>query len=69
MKQIVNIKKITIDSDLKVAVVMEFIASNKESKENVFNLIGMQGEIIEASFMPSQEELPIGKMSLIAAEE
>jgi len=59
MRQLVNIKKVTIDSDRKVSVQVEFLASNSESKENVFSLIEMQGDVVEASFMPSQMELPI----------
>jgi hypothetical protein len=60
MKQIVNIKRVSVDSDLKVTVTLEFIASNTVSKENVFHLIEMQGDVVEASFEPSQQELPIG---------
>ena len=62
MKQIVNIKKVSVDSDLRVTVTLEFIASNGASKENVFRLIELQGDIVEASLMPSQQELPIGDM-------
>lgn len=60
MRQIVNIKKVSVDSDLRVTVVLEFIAANGASKENVFRLIELQGDVVEASLMPSQEELPIG---------
>ena len=59
MKQIVNIKKVSVDSDLKVTIQVEFIASNREAKENVFKLIGMQGDVVEASFDPSQQDLPL----------
>jgi len=60
MKQIVNIRRVSVDSELKVTVTLEFIASNPQSKENVFSLIEMQGEVVEASFEPSQQGLPIG---------
>lgn len=62
MRQIVNIKKVSVDSDLRVTVTLEFIASNGASKENVFRLIELQGDVVEASLMPSQQELPIGEM-------
>lgn len=61
MKQLVNIKRVQVDSELKVSVVIEFIAGDKSSKENVFNLISMQGDVVEASFMPSQQDLPMDK--------
>lgn len=61
MRQIVNIKKVSVDSELKVTVQVEFIASSREAKENVFQLIEMQGDVIEASFEPSQQELPLPK--------
>ena len=61
MRQIVNIKKVSVDSELKVSVLVEFIASNREAKENVFSLIEMQGDVVEASFEPSQQELPLPK--------
>lgn len=61
MRQVVNIKKVSVDSDLRVTVVLEFIASNAASKENVFRLIELQGDVVEASLMPSQQELPIGE--------
>lgn len=60
MKQIVNIKRVQVDSELRVTVVLEFMATNLQGKENVFSLIGMQGDAVEASLMPSQQELPIG---------
>jgi|GEM_PF-3375653 len=60
MRQVVNIKKVSVDSDLRVTVVLEFIASSGASKENVFSLIEMQGDVVEASLTPSQQELPIG---------
>lgn len=60
MRQIVNIKRVQVDSELRVTVVLEFMATNLQSKENVFSLIEMQGDVVEASLMPSQQELPIG---------
>ena len=60
MKQIVNIRRVSVDSELKVTVTLEFIAVTPESKDNVFHLIGMQGEVVEASFEPSQQGLPLG---------
>ncbi len=62
MRQIVNIKKVSVDSDLRVTVTLEFIASNAASKEKVFRLIELQGDVVEASLMPSQQDLPIGDM-------
>jgi signal peptidase I len=59
MKQIVNIKRVQVDSELKVTVIIEFIAADKESKENIFSLIGMQGDVVEASFLSSQQTLPV----------
>ncbi len=59
MKQLVNIKKVSVDSDLKVSVIVEFIASNRESKENVFELIELQGDVVEALFEPAQQRLPV----------
>jgi len=59
MRQIVNIKKVSVDSELKVTVTVEFIASNRESKENVFNLIELQGDVVEVSFEPAQQRLPM----------
>ncbi len=60
MRQFVNIKKVSVDSELRVTVTVEFIASNRESKENVFELIELQGDVVEASFEPAQQKLPVG---------
>jgi len=60
MRQVVNIKKVSVDGDLRVTVTLEFIASNSSSKENVFRLVELQGDVVEASLIPSQQELPIG---------
>jgi hypothetical protein len=62
MRQIVNIKKVSVDSDLRLTVILEFIASIGARKENVFRLIELQGDVVEASLMPSQQDLPIGDM-------
>ncbi|MEM7828702.1 MAG: hypothetical protein QW561_05110 [Candidatus Aenigmatarchaeota archaeon] len=61
MRQLVNIKKVSVDSELKVSVVVEFIASDRDSKENVFNLIELQGDVVEASFVPAQKNLQFEK--------
>ncbi|MEM7827853.1 MAG: hypothetical protein QW561_00780 [Candidatus Aenigmatarchaeota archaeon] len=61
MRQLVNIKKVSVDSELKVSVVVEFLASDRDSKENVFNLIEMQGDAVEASFEPAQKNLQFEK--------
>lgn len=60
MKQLVNIKKVAVDSELKVTVTVEFIASSRESKQNVFDLIELQGDVVEVTFEPAQEKLPLG---------
>jgi len=59
MRQLVNIKRVQIDSELKVTVILEFMAKGHDGKENVFSLIKMQGDIVEASFLPSRQELPL----------
>lgn len=59
MRQLVNIKKVSIDSELKVSVIVEFIASGRDERENVFELIEMQGDVVEASFKSAQMELPV----------
>lgn len=59
MKQVVNIKKVAIDSELKVTVQVEFIAANTETKQRVFDLIGLQGDIVEVEFQPAQQSLPL----------
>lgn len=61
MRQIVNIKRVQVDSELKVTVILEFMVASLKSKENVFRLIEMQGDVVEASLMPSQQDLPIGE--------
>jgi len=58
MKQIVNIKKVSIDSDLKVTVQLEFTASDKTAKENIFKLIQMQGEAVEITIEQAQLQIP-----------
>lgn len=59
MKQVVNIRKVSVDSELKVSVIVEFIASDRVSKENVFRLIEMQGDAVEVSFVSAQQGLPM----------
>jgi len=59
MRQMVNIKRVQVDSELKVTVILEFMAEGHDGKKNVFSLIEMQGDIVEASFVPAQQELPI----------
>jgi hypothetical protein len=54
VKQIVNLKKVVVDSDLKVSLTLEFIAADRAGKERVFELIKMQGEVLEASFEQAQ---------------
>lgn len=55
--QLINIKKVSIDSELKVAVTIEFMATEEQSKENVFRLIQLQGDIAEMTVRPAQGEL------------
>ena len=63
MRQLVNIKKVSIDSDRKVSVLVEFMATNRESKDNVFSLIEMQGEVTEVSFEPAQQSMPFDELN------
>ncbi len=58
VKQIVNLKKVVVDSDLKVSLTLEFIAADRAAKERVFELIKMQGEVLEASFEQAQVSMP-----------
>jgi hypothetical protein len=58
MRQIVNIKKVSVDSELKAVVQLEFIASDRTAKENIFELIQMQGDAAEVIITPSQLLLP-----------
>jgi len=58
VKQIVNLKKVVVDSDLKVSLTLEFIAGDRAGKERVFELIKMQGEVLEASFEQAQVPMP-----------
>lgn len=58
VKQIVNLKKVVVDSDLKVSLTLEFIAADRVGKERVFELIKMQGEVLEASFEQAQVSMP-----------
>ena len=55
--QLVNIKKVAIDSDRKVAVTIEFLATDDKARENVFKLIDLQGEMAEMTVRPAQGEL------------
>lgn len=57
MKQVVNIKKVAVDSELKVTIQLEFIAANAQSKENVFSLIALQGDVAEVTVIKAQKEL------------
>ncbi len=58
MRQIVSIKKVSIDSDHKVSVLVEFMAATRESRDNVFRLIEMQGEAVEVSFIIAGQDVP-----------
>jgi hypothetical protein len=57
MRQLVNIKKVSIDSDRKVSVLVEFMATSRESKDNVFGLIELQGTAVEISCEPAQQDM------------
>lgn len=57
MKQIAVIKKVSIDSDLKVSILFEFVADNVDSKNNIFEIVKMQGNAVEISL--SQSQLPL----------
>jgi len=61
MRQVMNIKKVSIDNELKVTITLEFTASGNESKENVFELIRMQEDMVEVSFELPQQELPTNR--------
>jgi len=56
-KQMVNIKKVSADSDRKVSVTIEFLATDEQSRENVFKLFDLQGEMAEMTVKPAQGEL------------
>ena len=56
-KQMVNIKKVSADSDRKVSVTIEFLATDEQSRENVFKLFDLQGEMAEMTVNPAQGEL------------
>ena len=55
--QMVNIKKVGVDSELKVSVTLEFMASDQAGKENVFKLIQMQGDVACLTVTAAQGEL------------
>ncbi len=55
--QMVNIKKVGVDSELKVSVTLEFMATDQSGKENVFKLIQMQGDVASLTVTPAQGEL------------
>lgn len=59
MSLIVNIKKVTIDCDSKVAVLLEFLATNTESKAELLNLIKLQGDAVLASFKEAQPSIKL----------
>jgi hypothetical protein len=67
MRQIVNIKKVSVDSELRAVVQLEFIASDRAAKENIFELIQMQGDAAEVIITPSQ--LPLSEISKSTTEE
>jgi hypothetical protein len=62
MKQLLVVKKTTIDQGLKVNVTLEFTATGPESQANLFDLIRLQGlpATIEVTPFEPQEELPFG---------
>lgn len=47
MKQLANIKKVTVNSDNKVTITLEFMALDNSSKKNITELIGYQGSAVE----------------------
>ena len=55
--QMVNIKKVGVDSELKVTVTLEFMATDQAGKENVFKLIQMQGDVSCLTVTAAQGEL------------
>ena len=69
VKQIVNLKKVVVDSDLKVSLTLEFIAADRAGKERVFELIKMQGEVLEASFEQAQVSMPFPVEARISRDE
>ena len=58
MRQSVSIKKVSIDGDRKVSVLVEFLATTREGRDNVFSLIEMQGEAVEVSFSTAGQRTP-----------
>ena len=69
VKQIVNLKKVVVDSDLKVSLALEFIAADRAGKERVFELIKMQGEVLEASFEQAQVSMPFPVEARVESKE
>jgi hypothetical protein len=69
VKQIVNLKKVVVDSDLKVSLTLEFIAADRAGKERVFELIKMQGEVLEASFEQAQVSMPFPVDAQVESKE
>lgn len=59
MEQALIIKKVTIDQEAKVSVVLEFAAADPDSQNNLFKLIQMQGEAVVAKLTPSQIQLDL----------
>ena len=55
--QMVNIKKVGVDSELKVTVTLEYKATDQAGKENVFKLIQMQGDVSCLTVTAAQGEL------------
>jgi|APFre7841882630_1041343.scaffolds.fasta_scaffold422783_1 hypothetical protein len=69
VKQIVNLKKVVVDSDLKVSLTLEFIAADRAGKERVFELIKMQGEVLEAAFEQAQVSMPFPVDARVESKE
>jgi hypothetical protein len=56
-KQMVNIKKVSVDSERRVSLTIEYLATDEKARENVFKLIDLQGEMAEMTVRPAQGEL------------
>jgi hypothetical protein len=57
MEQLITIKKVTINEDRNVQFLAEFRAENPAARDNLFDLISLQGEGVKATLARSQLEL------------
>ena len=56
-QQLINIKKTSLDSDLKASVTIEFMVTDDESMLNYLRVATLQGAAAVFSAMPAQQDL------------